>query len=191
MTRTSTNGFSTLHYEDQHTEPRVDCPNPGLWHAYDDVAPEVEVARLVASLVHALQPAVVIETGGAYGFTSKLIGQALRANSHGTLYAVEGNDARVTYLRDEVAGLPVEVVHADSLTWTPPATAQVAWLDTALSIAEFMRYRAQLEVGALVGFHDCGPQYDVRAGVEQLASDGLLRPIYLRTPRGVILAEVQ
>jgi hypothetical protein len=91
----------------------------------------------------------------------------------------------------------VVVKKQSSLDFDPPQPIDFAWFDSLpdLRVKEFLRYRTQtpfgLRPGAIVGFHDCGPQHEpLRSQVETLANDGLIKPIYLRTPRGVIFAEV-
>jgi hypothetical protein len=182
----------TVQLESTWTAPRSDCPRPDWWHATDDDSTEIEVSELLAGFVRALQPEIVVETGTAWGQTAELIGRALKANGHGHLYTTETNVERVVAATGRCAGLPVTVLNQESLSFTPPGPVGLAFFDSFIPIRvqEAQALRPWLQPGALLGFHDCGPQHGYRDEVEALAQDGWLRMIYLPTPRGVIFAEV-
>jgi Methyltransferase domain len=178
--------------ESRYTSPRVDCPHPEHWHSTDADSTEFEVSELVAGFVRALQPEVVVETGTAWGQTAQIIGRALERNGHGHLYTLEPDQARVEFSRDRCNGLPVTIVQQDSLTWEPPGPVGFAWFDSLIDLRapEFRRYHQWFTPGAVVGFHDTGPQHRLRPHIDKLAADGLISVIYLPTPRGVAFAEV-
>lgn len=183
----------TVSTEAVFTPPRPDCPNPEYWHSDDADSTEREVSELVAAFVRALQPELVVETGTAWGQTAHAIAAALDRNGHGRLVTHETDDHRVAYCQAMLRHLPVDVRHGSSLDWSPEPGQRIgfAWFDSLLHLRtlEFMRYAPHLAPGAIVGFHDCGPQHPLRPDVEALADAGLIRPIYLPTPRGVIFAE--
>lgn len=176
--------------EDRWTAPRADCPHPEFWHSADDESTEYEVTELVAAFVRAIQPEIVVETGTAFGQTAEAIGKALARNGHGRLYTTETNAERAALARVRCATLPVTVIEGSSLDFTPPGEVGFAWFDSLLDlrVREFHALRPHLAPGAVVGFHDCGPQHGYRHAVESLTD--WLRPIYLRTPRGVMFGEV-
>ena len=176
--------------EARFTVARDDCPHPEHWHSNDDESSELEVSLLVGAFVRALQPALVVETGTAFGQTAEQIGLALEQNGHGRLYTLEPDPERARQARDRVAGLPVDVVELQSLSFMPPALVDFAWIDSLLPlrVIELRWFRPFLPSGAIVGIHDAGPQHGIRTTIE---AETWLRPIYLRTPRGVIFAEVR
>lgn len=187
--------------EATYTKPRPDCPHPERWHAPDVDSAETEVSELVGAFVRALQPDLVVETGTAYGFTALVIADALERNGQGTLYTVEIDEMRAqrawATMIKHVEARRVVIKKQSSMEFEPSQPIDFAWFDSLpdLRVQEFLRYRTQTHYGfrpgAIVGFHDCGPQHEpLRSQVEALANDGLIRPIYLRTPRGVIFAEV-
>lgn len=182
----------TFHKESEFTTPRPDCPNPELWHAADPDSSEFEVLDCVAGFIRALQPEVVLETGSAFGYGSQKIGQALWANGHGHLYSLEINPERAKEARGRAEGLPITIVECDSLTFDPPGPIGFAFFDSLpeLRPREFKRYFAHFVKGAIVAFHDTGPQHQVRGLVEQLEREALLKAIFLRTPRGIAFAQV-
>ena len=185
--------------ESAHTAPHAVTPAPGLWHAPDSDSTEHEVTVLLYGLARALQPELAVETGAAFGYTSYAIGLALKANGHGRLVTLETDPARAAAAAQRCAGLPVEVREQSSLDWTPPAALGFAFFDSAyeLRAEEFRRYLrgGWLREGTVVAFHDWtsglrGHHYDVRAAVRQLDDAGLIRPVFLPTPRGLVIAEV-
>lgn len=180
--------------ESTWTKPSDWCPNPENWHATDSDSTELEVTTLVAAFVTALQPELVIETGTAWAQTAQAIGKALQTNGHGHLITHETNPQRVQACRTKLAGLPVTVNHGSSLDWTPTAPIQFAWFDSLIPLRgpEFEHYYPWLEEGAIVGFHDSAPKHPkMQPQIEALEARGFIKPIRLRTPRGVTFAEVQ
>lgn len=178
--------------ESRFTRARDFCPRPHLWHSADADSTEYEVLELVAAFVRALQPEIVVETGAAFGFGSRAIGQALKANGHGALYSLEIDPERVRIAQARSAGLPVQIVPQHSLQWMPPGLVQFAFFDSfpELRCSEFVRYRACMERGTVVAFHDAAPHHAVWKDIQQLEADGLVKAIRLRTPRGIAFAEV-
>lgn len=183
-----------LRTENTWTAPRPDCPHPEHWHAPDAQGTEAEVTELVAAMVRALQPGLVVETGTHLGATAEAIGYALHRNGHGHLFTIEIDAQLAAQAMDRVAHLPVTVERMSSLTWVPPGPIDFAWLDSDA-------HRRQLEVRAylpwmhdrtVVGIHDTGPQHPVRGLLQPLEDEGLLlSPLYLPTPRGVCFARVR
>lgn len=168
------------------------CVNSDYWHSADADSTEFEVLELVAAFVRALQPEIVVETGSAFGFGSEAIGKALQANGHGRLYSLEVDAERVAIASERVRGLPVEIVHGDSTQWVPPGEIGFAFFDSypELRAQEFRNMKPWIRQGTMVSFHDAGPQHQVWPTILGLESEGLLKAIRLRTPRGIAFAEV-
>lgn len=191
-----------MFHESVFTRPHAACRRPELWYAHDSDSSEVEVSELVGALVRALQPELVVETGTAFGHTTVQIGLALGRNGHGRCVSLEVDHERACVARELLLSegvMSVEVREQSSLDYEPEGELGFAWFDSLyeLRAAEFCRYRdaGHLKPGTIVGFHDWtsglrGHYLDVRTVVRRLASAGLLQPIFLPTPRGVVLAEV-
>ena len=178
--------------ESRFTGPSAHCQHPEYWTAEDMESTENEVVDLVAAFVRALQPEYVVETGTAFAQSSMAIGAALKRNGHGRLVTLEISEDRVLAARRACEGLPVEVVHRSSLEWLPEEPIGFLWLDSVGSIRaqELLRYLPWLTARTIVGIHDTAPHHPTRSFLEPLAAAGLIRPIYLHTPRGVAFAEV-
>lgn len=184
----------TSKLESRYTDPRPDCPHPERWHSDDSDSCEHEVTELLAALVAVLRPDTVVETGSAFGQTSHAIGTVLAGAGVGTLYAVEIDPRRADITRKRCEGLPVVVEQCSSMEYMPPQGVGFGWFDSLpdLRVPEFRRYYPAFEPGALVAFHDTAPHHGAQLweDILGLESEGLLLPIRLRTPRGVVVAEV-
>jgi hypothetical protein len=183
---------------DPGPESRFTASSPGCWHperwtSDDTDSTEHEVSELVGAFVRALQPDYCIETGTAWGQTAQRIGEALKANGQGTLDTLEPDRERANYAARRCDGLPVAVVRSESLEWFPPGKfIGFAWFDSliALRVPEFRHFRQWMTGDTVVGFHDSADHHGLRPGIEALAGEGLLAPIFLPTPRGVCFARV-
>lgn len=201
----------TLFPESKYTRPHAAAWHPEWWHAPDGDSTEDEVSELVGAMVRGMQPEVVVETGTAFGFTTRYIGDALRRNGHGVLYSVDIDEERLAHARALLAGGegrpsllapdgPVHVLQQSSLEFVPPAPIDFAFFDSLyeLRVDEFLFYRDQgaLRPGAIVAFHDWtskirGQDYDVQGELEErLVRPGLVRLVYLPSPRGLAVGEV-
>lgn len=180
----------TVYQESAWTAPSPWCPHPERWSSTDPQSTEIQVSELVSGFVRALQPDYVVETGTCLGQTTWMVGLALQANGHGRLDSFEINPELVTQAAERCGGLPVTVHCLSSLEFTPAETIGFAWFDSLLDlrIPEFNRYREWMVPGTICGFHDTGPQFGGFS--DQLDALPGVRPIRLRTPRGVTFVEV-
>lgn len=169
--------------ESTYTKASGECPHPEHWSSPDDYATETEVTELVASMVRALQPELVVETGTYRGDTMTAIGDALLRNRHGRLVTIETNPHRAERARELAVGLPVEVVNGDSRTWTPDAPVDFAFLDSSFDARpeEYRHLKQYFSPRAVVMFHDTAPHHPLRERLRQLDID----LVHLPTPRGV------
>jgi len=177
--------------ESTWTAPRPDCPRPEWWHAHGAGATEIEVTELVAALVRALQPEIVVETGVLHGQTTRAIGDALARNGHGTLYALEIMYEYARIAAAELRHMPVHVLAADSTGWIPPGPIDFAFLDSELDTRarEIEHFWPWLHAGTVLAIHDTGPHHPVRKTLDQFADKLVL--LDLPTPRGVTLARLR
>lgn len=158
----------------------------------DSDSTEFEVLELIAGFIRALQPEVVVETGTAFGYGAEAIGNALFTNRHGKLYTFEVDQERCSIARRRCEGLPVHVVNLDVRQVQPEEKINFAFFDslTELREGEYRHLYPFIPKGSIVCFHDAAPHHDVWPSVKRLESEGLLKSIRLRTPRGVAFCEV-
>lgn len=184
--------------ESRFTPSTEACPHPERWHSTDADSTEIEVSQLIAGLVVGLQPELVVETGSAWGQTTKLIGEALRHNGHGELHSIEPDPERVEHTRNLCTAkgggewLPVKVHEMKSLDWVPPGPIDFAFFDSLieLRVPEFEGYLPHMHQGTIVAFHDTADHHGLWPHIAGLERAGKLLPIRLPTPRGLVIAEV-
>jgi predicted O-methyltransferase YrrM len=178
--------------EARFTPPSETCPHPEYWTSMDEQSTENEVLELVAGFIRALQPEFVIETGSAYGYGARVIGRALQENGHGRLVTLEVDGDRWRVARMATAHLPVTCLRQSSETYVPEQTIDFVWFDSLfeLRVGEFRAYYPYMTNRTIVGFHDTADHHPVGAEIRVLQDEGLITPIYLPTPRGVVFAQV-
>ena len=183
--------------ESQFTAPHSECADPHLWSAPDDESSEVEVADFLASLTRLLKPRIVVETGTFTGRSTESFARAARENGRGHVFGVEldPENAREATRRLELGGLDewATVVSASSLEWTPPGAIDLLFLDAGAGwhrAEEFRHFHPYLHPGTVVCVHDTARKNRLpRLAFEALARQGLLRPVWLRCPRGLLIAQ--
>jgi predicted O-methyltransferase YrrM len=183
--------------ESSWTRPHRGCLHPEHWHAHDSDSTEVEVGALIGSLVTALQPELVIETGSAFGHTTEQIGKALAANRHGHCLSLEIDQGRATLARSRCKGLPVRILTESSLDFEPPGQIDLLFSDSDYAVRrpEIEHLSQWMEPGAIITVHDTtsaerGHHMNMHREVEQLQASGLLRAVYLPTPRGLAICQL-
>jgi predicted O-methyltransferase YrrM len=178
--------------------------NNDYWHCQDGDSTEIEVSMLVAALVRAHQPELVIETGTAWGQSTRLIGDALVANGHGRLVSLEIEEQRLRYSRwychELICNGVVHIADIKSLEYDPVDRVDFLFSDSnyELRVPELEHYSQWMEKDALIVFHDTAPGHgvhrdsesrDLQTQIEQAQGDRF-RNIRLHTPRGVTIMEV-
>lgn len=177
--------------EKTFTPPCNFCPNPEHWNAYDGNATEDEVIDLICGFIRAIQPELIVETGTYLGTTSEIMANALVLNGHGRLITFETNEARCKIAKKRLEGQPAEVINGSILSWTSNSEIGFAWFDSNQNqrVDEFFHVKKWLSKGAVVGFHDTGPQHSVKNHIHKIVNS--LNIISLRTPRGCCFAQVK
>lgn len=182
--------------ESRWVEADERCPHPEFWHSTDGSSTEVEVSELIAGLVRGLQPRLCIETGSAYGQTTRAIARALEENGHGLLVTYEVDDEQRNAIRSMVDDRHV-LVAGDSLKGSLDGFGPLdfAFLDSNYEtrVPEFNHFRRWMRLGTIVAFHDTRPGAGEHRMDRSLREelDGLdLALIDLPTPRGLTLGAV-
>jgi predicted O-methyltransferase YrrM len=121
----------------------------------------------------------------------------MKANGFGKLTTLETNseahEQALKNLREQGVGEVVEARLESSMSFKPSAKLSFALFDseTNLRETEFRRMQPWLAPGAIVVFHDTGPQHVVVGeAVRRLVSEGALEGLELPTPRGVFLGRL-
>jgi hypothetical protein len=179
------------------TSPHPECEEPQLWTAPDAESSEVEVTEFLEALARLVKPRIAVETGTFHGHTTVVLARAVQAAGRGHIYGIEldaGNAAEANRRIGE-AGLSqwATVVTASSLEWTPPGPIDLAFLDAGAGwhrATEFQRLRRHMHKGTVVCVHDTARKNrQPRLALEGLAARGLMRPVWIRSPRGLLVAQ--
>jgi predicted O-methyltransferase YrrM len=182
-----------LHEHIHSTAP--DASHPEAYTAPAPQAAETELADFLWGLVRLTHPDNVLETGAYQGDTTQRLVDAVLANGHGLVTTVEIDPRKAERVTQRLAGQPARVLVGsfDEVNLAPPAGRYgVAFFDSHWE--RDVEYRAAqpfLAAGAILVFHDCGPQHKrgmVRHRVDSLEAEGLIRGFYVPTPRGVVVA---
>jgi predicted O-methyltransferase YrrM len=181
----------TLLSEGRFTAATARCPHPERWLSRDVDSTEQEVSVLLAGLVRALQPDLIVETGTAFGETARMIAETLEINGQGRLVTIEIDKKRAERAKRFLNGY-CEVIHGSSLDWTPDGPIGFLFLDSAWDtrVPEFHHFAPWLNPGAIIAIHDTAhPPFRVEVEREIL-SRYPVKAIDLPTPRGLMLIEV-
>ena len=165
------------------------------------MAVEWEVGEFLHALVRAIKPKVIIETGTHKGFSSLMIGAALKDNGFGHLYSIDCKDygARAEIVRFGLVDY-VTLILENSLKAIPELlksnpVVDLLWLDadhsTESVIGEFRAGWPGLRSGSYITFHDTLSDPREKEGVRSiLAEHPTLEHIHLATARGFDLVRV-
>lgn len=168
-----------------HTPTEL-CPHPEWWHAWNPYSTEVEVSKLVASFVTALQPEFVLEIGAHIGQTTERIGKALAFNRHGHLVSLEIEPAFVEIAQKRCEGLPVYIAQVNSLEYAPPCPIDLLFVDghEANRAQDVIQFTPVLSPHAVVICHDM--DYYI-SEMEKILAEWKGEHILLHTPRGLLI----
>lgn len=173
-------------------DPRT--PHPHAYTAKHPQSAEDEVGDFLWGVVRLTHPDHVLETGAYEGDTTRRLVDAVTRNGHGVVTTVEVDAGRADAVRRRLPTARVLTGSYDTVDLAPPdgGAYGVAFFDSHWERdREYHAAAPHLARGAVLVFHDCGPQHKngmVRARVESLMTAGLITGFYVPCPRGVIVA---
>jgi predicted O-methyltransferase YrrM len=140
---------------------------------------EPEVVGLLRTMIRAIQPRYVIETGCYHGTTSRAIGEALTI---GHLDTMDIDSYSVDIAHRATMGLPVTVHHSSSLDFIPDRPIDFMFLDSGigdLRARELSHFYLWTHKDTVVAMHDS----------RDLPWPIGWRHVNLPTPRGLLLLQ--
>lgn len=173
-------------------DPRTN--HPTAYTARHPQSAEDEVGDFLWGVIRLTHPDHVLETGAYEGDTTKRLVDAVTRNGHGTVTTVEVDERRAETVARKLPTARVLHGSFETVNLEPPSSGGygVAFFDSHWERdREYKAAAPHLTPGAVLVFHDCGPQHKngaVRARVEGLMREGLIEGFYLPCPRGVIVA---
>ena len=185
------------HRESDFTAPSVWAPRPDLYGAFTTDAAEEEVCELLASLVRAIKPCFVLETGTHEGRSAVYIADALRRNKYGRMVSLEINsdyaaEARRLLALNGLLGVGIglcEAIEVSSFDYIPPQPIDFLFSDSELGTRqqELERMRPFLAPRAWVAVHD---SLTHRSVMGDLTSVGWIERVDIPTPRGLTIGRI-
>ncbi len=183
-------------HQPEYTPPSPECPNPGLWRMLDSQTTEVEVLDLLKSLVVALKPNLVVETGTFLGHGALKLAEGVKENGFGRVITVEFDPQIHAHAKRRFAasGLEpwIEARNESSLESTIEGTIDFLYSDSHLANREqeIRRLLPQLDPRGLLVIHDASSHFRlVREAALRMEQEGLISVVLLSTPRGVAIAQ--
>jgi predicted O-methyltransferase YrrM len=180
----------------EYTPATPECPHPELWHMLDSQSTEVEVLDLLKTLVVALKPKLIVETGTFLGHGTTKLAEGARANGFGKVVTIEFDPAirQRALRRFESMGLSpwIESRLESSLDTVIDGTIDFLFSDSHLANreAEIRRLLPQLDPRGVLVIHDASSHFKlVREAALRLEAEGLISTVLLSTPRGVVIAQ--
>lgn len=173
-----------------------ECPHPERWSMYDSMTAELEVLEFLRTIVTAIKPELVVETGTFSGISTLWIAEGLKANGRGRVVTCEF-DPRVyesAKARIAASGLGewIELRNESSLEMKIDGTIDLFFSDSDMPIREreIRRFLPQINPYGLILMHDASSHLKiVRDAALSLEREGLISVVLLRTPRGLVVAQ--
>lgn len=177
--------------------PTSECPDPALWQCFDEQSAEVEVLEFLYSLVRALKPKLVVETGSCRGLSACYIGKALRDNKRGKLITCEIDPKYYEMTRELITKArlieQVECVLGSSLDLAIESPIDFLFSDSMPNIRmqELDLFLPQMTPTGLIAIHDVNSGFhaELRESVLKQDKNRNLSVVMLPTPRGLALCQ--
>lgn len=175
--------------------PTSVCITPQLWHAYDNMATEVEVLDLLYALVIALKPSVILETGCYHGHATERLLRAATVNGFGDVYTCDVDYKSIVATQNRVfhnyPRVTIKQMDGLSLIAAMGYRVEFAFLDSGpdeIRTAELRAIYPKLTAGGVVAIHDTGIHGFLREKyLGPVLRELNMQHIYFDTPRGVTL----
>jgi len=194
-------------------DPDLKIHNEGEWSntdsqfsAFNDGGVECEVGEFLYGLIRLLKPTNVLETGTHFGVGASYLGHGLKDNGFGHLTTLEFlpeiQEAAKARIDAQKLNDFVTLVSGDATKYVPDALYDVVFLDTEpqTRFFELLKYFPFVKEGGFIFIHDlhrhmhqipneehgfAWPYGKIPNGIQQLVSEGYLRPFHFANPRGL------
>ncbi len=180
----------------EYTPATPECPHPERWKMYDSMSAEAEVLDFLKSLVIALKPSLVVETGTFMGVSTLAIAQGLKQNGFGRVITVEFDPKVFAKAKERIdaSGLAswIDVRNQSSLDLRVDGPIDLLFSDSDINIREreVRHLLPQISPNGLILIHDSSShQKVVREAALRLEAEGLLSVVLIPTPRGLVVAQ--
>ena len=180
----------------EYMPPTPECPHPERWKMVDTQTSELEVTDFLKSLVIALKPRLIVETGTFLGYSTLKMAEALQENGFGKIVTIEYDPQIFAKARERIdasgLGKWIENRNESSLDTRIEGTIDLFFSDSHLPIREqeIRRFLPQIDPRGLILMHDASSQFKVvREAALRLEREGLISTVLVPTPRGLVIAQ--
>jgi predicted O-methyltransferase YrrM len=182
--------------EPEYHRATAECPHPERWQMFDSMTAEAEVLEFLRTLVTAIKPELVVETGTFSGISTLWIAEGLKANGRGRVITCEYDYEVYENAKARIAasglGDWIELRNASSLEMEVEGTIDLFFSDSDMPIREqeIRRFLPQINPYGVILMHDASSHLKiVRDAALRLERDGLISVVLLPTPRGLVVAQ--
>lgn len=180
----------------EYSPATPECPFPERWKMYDTMTAEVEVLDFLTTLVTTLKPNLIVETGTFSGISTLAFAQGLRKNGFGKIISCEFDPIVYAKAKERIAasGLQdwIDLRNESSLEMSVEGTIDLLFSDSDEKIREHevRKFIHQVNPHGVILMHDASSHYGiVRKGALTLEKEGIISPVLLPTPRGLVFAQ--
>jgi predicted O-methyltransferase YrrM len=181
--------------QNEVSHPTAACPVPEQWTCYDSEATEIEVLKLLHSLVVALKPKVVIETGCYNGYGTEALASGCDKNGFGTVWSCDVGFDKLSITQARLQGSQLDNVKLFNCFGTElikqvPSEIDFAFLDSGADGVRCDELRVlypKLAKSGVVVVHDVGIQHGLRPYFFRTMKELGMEYITFDTPRGLAL----
>jgi predicted O-methyltransferase YrrM len=176
--------------------PTPECPHPERWRMYDAMTAEVEVLEFLKTLVTALKPNLIVETGTFMGVSTVWMAEGLKQNGFGRIITIEFDPkihdaAKQKFEKSSLASW-IDCRLGSSLDLEVDGQIDLLFSDSELDIREkeVRRFLPQINPNGIILMHDASSYMKtVREAALRLEAEGLISVVLLPTPRGLVIAQ--
>ncbi|MFZ0662937.1 MAG: class I SAM-dependent methyltransferase [Acidobacteriaceae bacterium] len=173
-----------------------ECPHPERWSMYDSMTAEAEVLEFLRTLVTAIKPELVVETGAFLGVSSLWIAEGLKRNGRGRVVSCELDPLVFAKAKERIAASElspwIELRNESSLEMKIDGMIDLFFSDSdpPVRAQEIRHFLPQINPNGLILMHDASSHMKtVREAALKLEAEGLLSVVFLPTPRGLVVAQ--
>lgn len=172
--------------ESEFSQPKPWAADASAWSAPDTMASELETSILIAALVSAAKPLVVVEFGAYHGHTTQAIVEALRLNGRGHVTAYEPEDKHLALAQKRLYRNDLDAERRCTLVHGGWQLCDLPHIDFAFidndgdRTGPFNHVIPRLMPYALVVIHDTPPDWAV-----QHAFADAFESVFVPVPRGL------
>jgi predicted O-methyltransferase YrrM len=173
-----------------------ECAHPERWSMFDSMTAEVEVLDFLRSLVMAIKPELIVETGTFSGVSTIWLAEGLNRNGFGKIVSCESDPLVFAKAKERIdaSGFAewIDLRNESSLEMKVDGRIDLFFSDSDMPVREqeVRRFLPQISPYGVIVMHDASSHLKiVREAALKLEREGLISVVLLPTPRGLVVAQ--